>query len=383
MRLAGAAIEQGNRLRKKFGGAARIPFKWRPQGPCMRPAKGRAAAAVDLFCGAGGLSCGLQQAGIRICAGIDADPSCRYPFEANIGAPFHGMDARDISAKFLRSCYPPGSVRILAGCAPCQPFSCYSRTGNGDRWTLLTRFAELVKSVKPGIVTMENVPGLERHPVFGRFTGALDGAGYRRWHGIVDCSRYGVPQTRRRLVLLASRLGDIGPMAPERAGRGRATVSDAISHMVPIAAGSASRRDRLHRSSSMSGLNLERIKRSKPGGTWEDWDPRLRAGCHRRDAGATYSAVYGRMSWNRPGPTITTQFNGFGSGRFGHPEQDRALSLREGALLQTFPAKYKFVPRGEEVKIRNVARMIGNAVPVKLGRAIGACIAGHLVKHDG
>ena len=184
-------------------------------------------------------------------------------------------------------------------------------------------------------------------------------------------------------MLLASRLGDIGPLTPGRAGRSRATVSGAIGHLDPIAAGDASRRDRLHRSSSMSQTNMERIRSSKPGGTWCDWNPELRAGCHRRAAGATYSAVYGRMSWDRPGPTITTQFNGFGSGRFGHPEQDRALSLREGALLQTFPARYKFVPKGDEVKIRNVARMIGNAVPVMLGRAIGACIAGHLVGRVG
>lgn len=348
----------------------------------MGPANG-AAAAVDLFCGAGGPLCGLQQAGIRMCAVIDADPSCRYPFEANIGAPFHVMDARDTSVKFFRSCDPPGSARMLAGCAPCQPFSCYSRTWNGDVWTLLTRFAELVKSVRPEIVTMESVPGLKRHPVFGRFTGALDRVGHRRRHGTVDCSRDGVPQTRRRLVIPASRLGDIGPTTPERAGRGRATASDAIGYMNSIAAGGASRRDHLHRSISMSGLNIERIKRSKPGGTCEDWDPGLRAGCHRRTAWATYAAVYGRRSRNRPGPTTTTQFNGFGSGRFGHPEQDRARPLREGAPLQTFPAKYKFVPRGEDVRIRNVARMIGNAVPVRLGRAIGACIAGHLVKHDG
>ena len=336
-------------------------------------------SAVDLFCGAGGLSLGMQRAGIKVCAGIDLDPACRHPFEANVGAEFHERDLSGLSPSFVGSLFAPGRLRVLSGCAPCQPFSTYTH-GRGNRegqWKLLDKFAEIVQNLRPEVVTMENVSLLRRHDVFARFVSALKRAGYRLSHSVVRCSAYGVPQRRRRLVLLASTLGEIVLEPPDRLRRAP-TVWQTIGGLEPLEAGGASEIDPLHRCSGLSETNLRRIRHSVPGGTWRDWDVGLRALCHTRGTGRTFSGVYGRMSWNEPAPTITTQFHGYGNGRFGHPEQDRAISLREGALLQTFPQGYSFVAPGETVHIAPVARLIGNAVPVALGEAIGRTILGHV-----
>lgn len=155
----------------------------------------------------------------------------------------------------------------------------------------------------------------------------------------------------------------------------------AIGHLPPIPAGGADENDPLHRSSSLSELNLRRIRTSVPGGSWKQWDDTLVAECHRRQTGSTYPSVYGRMRWDEPSPTITTQCYGFGNGRFGHPEQDRALSLREAALLQTFPPMYEFVEEGKPYHIKALGRHIGNAVPVDLGRVIAKSIKMHLEQY--
>ena len=346
--------------------------------------------AVDLFCGAGGLSYGMKRAGITISAGIDIDPACRHPFEANVEAAFYEKDVADLSPQFVESLFPENSVRVLAGCAPCQPFSSYSSKSprHNAQWQLLPKFGEMVTALQPEIVTMENVPRLQGYAVFEEFQDALRKAGYHYGYSVVRCAEYGVPQSRRRLVLLASRLGPIQMIPPTHAESDFATVWDAIRHLPHIQAGQASPSDPLHKSSDLSAANLARIRHSKPGGTWRDWadsasGEELRAECHVKQSGKTYPSVYGRMEWDRPGPTITTQFHGYGNGRFGHPVQDRAISLREGALLQTFPNEYSFVPAGEAVQISSVARLIGNAVPVKLGEAIGRSIVAHLERfHD-
>ena len=322
----------------------------------------------------------MQQAGVAVSAGIDLDPSCRHPFEANVGADFYERDMFGLSSGFVGSLFAAGRPRVLSGCAPCQPFSAYTngRSPKSSQWQLLGKFAEIVRDLRPEVVTMENVSLLTRHGVFTEFVSALKCSGYRCQYSVVPCADYGVPQHRRRLVLLASRLGDIELVPPTEAEAVAATVRDAIGHLERIKAGGASRSDPLHRSSSLSETNLRRIRGSRPRGTWRDWDEGLRAACHARDSGRTFPGVYGRMCWDELAPTITTQFHGYGSGRFGHPDQDRAISLREGALLQTFPEHYSFVPRGEAVRIGPVARLIGNAVPVRLGASIGESIVAHL-----
>ena len=297
-------------------------------------------AVVDLFCGAGGLSYGMTLAGLDVVAGIDIDPACKHPFEFNVGSDFHEKDVSQVKPKWVSSLYPPDSVKILAGCAPCQPFSTYAQryAEQDGSWELLSKFSSLIEDIRPEIVTMEIVPSLKKHPNFEDFLKTLEDSGYGcPYYDVVACAGYGVPQTRRRLALLASSLGEIELISPTHSRNRYPTVRDFIGDQEEITVGAASSDDPLHRCSRMSDTNLERIRHSQPSGTWHDWPEDLRAACHTVESGQTYTGVYGRMRWDAPGPTITTQFNGFGNGRFGHPGQDRAISLREGALLQTFP----------------------------------------------
>jgi DNA (cytosine-5)-methyltransferase 1 len=335
-------------------------------------------SAVDLFCGVGGLTYGLKRGGIPVAAGIDIDRSCQYPYEANNDADFVEQDATTLTAKSLRKLFGIADYRVLVGCAPCQPFSSYSHglsIKRDERWSLLDSFGKLISEVKPDVVSMENVIELASQPICRRFVNTLRRTGYKVSMHRVRCADFGVPQTRRRLVILASLHGEI------KLKKGTATtktVRDAIGGLEPINAGETSKRDRLHRSADLSSINLARIRASKPGGTWRDWDASIVARCHLKKAGRSFKSVYGRMKWTEPSPTITTQFFKFGTGRFGHPEQNRALSLREGAILQTFPKRYRFVRRGDVVSFQNLGRLIGNAVPVKLGEAIGRSILDHL-----
>ena len=341
--------------------------------------------AVDLFCGAGGLTYGLKKAGIKVQAGVDLDESCRYAYEFNNQAEFISKSVTDINLDDIREYFGKGSLKLLAGCAPCQTFSTYSlkrreaESQKADgRWFLLNEFARIVGLLNPELVTMENVPGLEEQNVFGDFKNTLTRLGYHVSHQVVDCVTYGIPQRRHRLVLLASKLGEIHLMTPEECHAKQQTVRDAIGDLPTLKAGGKDPKDPMHQCSCLSPLNLKRIQASKPGGSWRDWPKELIADCHKKDTGCTYGSVYGRMSWDEPSPTMTTQFYGFGNGRFGHPEQDRAISLREGALLQTFPRKYQFMPKGALINQRAIGRMIGNAVPVKLGEIIGRSLMRHV-----
>ena len=339
---------------------------------------------IDLFCGAGGLTCGLKKSGIEVVAGVDVDESCRHPFEVNNSAKFLLEDVSKISPEKLKDYFGQGSIRVLAGCAPCQPFSTYSQryeTVGTARWGLMYHFARLVKSIRPEFVTMENVPTVMKHEVYQDFVQTLRNLGYHVWSEVVDCKKYGLPQQRRRTVLLASLDRPLELIAP--ATGFEHNVRDAIGLMPTLAQGEGSNVDTLHVAASLSDLNLKRIRISKPGGTWRDWPKELVAECHRKNTGKTYPGVYARMSWDQPSPTLTTQFFGFGNGRFGHPDQDRAISLREGAILQGFPPEYSFLPEGDKVHFKTLGRLIGNAVPVTLGEIIGKSIQNHVLANDG
>jgi len=348
------------------------------------------AAAVDLFCGAGGLTRGLLDAGVKVIAGYDIDDSCKFAYEENNeGVRFRNESVADLRADELARLYPKGHTRVLVGCAPCQTFSKYTqglRQANDPKWKLLTQFARLIRELKPAVVSMENVPELASYRVFYRFLSVLREEGFyfvqdpEKW--VVYCPDYGVPQNRRRLVILASRLGPIELIPPTHRPERYLQVRDAIEKLPPLRPGEICKTDPLHRSASLTERNLRRIRASKPGGTWRDWPAALRADCHKGKAGKTYPSVYGRMEWDKPSPTITTQFYGYGSGRFGHPQQDRGLSLREGALLQSFPKSYQFVEPGAEYSFKGVGRLIGNAVPVRLGVAIGKSITKHVSEYE-
>ena len=344
-------------------------------------------SVVDLFCGIGGLSHGFLQENFRINAGVDLDKTCRYVFEANNSAPFLHKDICDVPGAELQSLYPKGDIKVLVGCAPCQPFSSYAfkHKDEGSKWKLLYEFARLVREVQPEIVSMENVPQLlnfKRAPVIKDFVDILQADGYHVSYQVVYSPDYGIPQKRKRLVLLASKLGPITLLSPTHGIKTYVTVRDIIGGLPAVSHGEAAPTDPLHKASGLSEKNLERVKQSRPGGNWKDWSSDLILDCHKKGSGKTYSAVYGRMEWDEPAPTITTQFFGLGSGRFGHPEQDRALTLREGALLQTFPMTYRFVEEeGKHLSLALIGKHIGNAVPVRLAQIIAKTIKVHLAEH--
>lgn len=342
---------------------------------------------IDLFCGVGGLSCGLASQGVRVVAGIDVDPACEYPYEANHeGAKFLLRDVTSISGQELNALWSPGVVRLLAGCAPCQPFSSYANTATVDKakWRLLREFARLVDESQPDLVTMENVPRLQKAQPFKDFLRALKRGGYQVAYAVVNAADYGAPQQRKRLVLVASRVGPVSVPEPTHKGSENwVTVRQAVGHLKKLKDGQACKSDPLHIASTLSELNRARIRASKPGGTWRDWPDHLVAACHQRESGKHSAGVYGRMEWDKPAPTMTTLCNGFGNGRFGHPEQHRGISLREAAIFQSFPESYQFIREGEKATIKTVARLIGNAVPPKLGEAVAKSLQASVAAASG
>jgi len=339
------------------------------------------ASVVDLFCGAGGLSYGFKRESFKLAAGIDIDETCRFPYEQNNAAPFIRKDVDKLTATDLDGLFAPNSTRVLVGCAPCQPFSTYNQKNANPDWKLLQAFGSLIDAARPEVVSMENVPRLlafRGGDIFALFVDTLRAADYHVVWGVLYGPDFGLAQTRSRLVLLASRLGEIAMPSPTHSADAHRTVREEIGMLPKLKHGDVDDADPLHRASRLSDTNAKRIAAAKPGGTWRDWDLELVTPCHRAETGKGYSSVYGRMSWAAPSPTITTQFFGFGNGRFGHPEQDRALSLREGALLQGFPRDYQFVPPGEPVQFKKVGRLIGNAVPVNLAGAIARTVRQHI-----
>lgn len=350
----------------------------------------RKIKVIDLFCGIGGLSHGLLKEGLDVVAGIDNDDACRYGYEYNNRAVFIGKDILDVTGKDIDKLFgtKEETIRVLAGCAPCQPFSKLNlKEVTKKQLQPLEKFAQLIEETKPDIVSMENVSGLaniEKNPIFKTFLDALEKNKYKYKYEIVDVSEYGVPQKRKRLVLLASRFGEIS-LIKRTHKNNKVTVRDVIKDLEPLKHGEVSKNDPLHRARKLSPLNLRRIQATPHnGGNADSWSEDLILDCHKKESGKTYiSTVYGRMRWDEPSPTMTTQCTGLGNGRYGHPEQDRAITLREAALFQTFPKKYRFTPPEEGVIMKDVARFIGNAVPVRLGSVIGKSIKEHLKHHAG
>jgi len=232
---------------------------------------------------------------------------------------------------------------------------------------------------------MENVHGVHHSEIYRSFEADMNNWGYHLNEyndRSVYCPEFGIPQTRRRWVTLAAQNHpvEIQTSPPPRDFQPK-TTREAIGHLPNISAGETWTgnksheypADKLHTARSLSDRNIKRVKNSEPGGTWEDWPEELVLDCHKDESGKSYDSVYGRMEADKPAPTITTQFYNLGSGRFGHydTDQNRALSLREGALLQTFPDDYRFFENIDNVGIRKTGMLIGNAVPPKLGKAVG------------
>ena len=346
-------------------------------------------AAIDLFCGIGGLSYGLKKAGISVVAGVDFDDSCKYSFEENTKADFLHRDISKFYGNEITNKYWPNEnvIKILAGCAPCQPFSTHSNKNKNreksQKWNLLNEFKRIVEETNPVIVTMENVPNLANQTIFKDFVNFLINHEYYVSFSNIYCPDYGIPQKRRRLVLFASKLGELSIIPKTHTKEEYSTLQKAIGFLPPVRAGEICKTDSLHRTASLNDLSLRRIKASKPNGTWLDWSNELILNCHKKNTGKSYKSVYGRLSWEEPSSTITTQFYNIGTGRFGHPTQNRALTIREAALLQTFPMDYKFCRDGESISLKTMGIHIGNAVPVDLGFVIGKSILAHLEGYYG
>jgi DNA (cytosine-5)-methyltransferase 1 len=344
-------------------------------------------SVVDLFCGIGGLTHGFVKEGFKVNAGIDFDQSCRFAYETNNETKFFHKDIAELKPDELTDFFND-KRKILVGCAPCQPYSIFNRKKENfekkeddPRWKLLYSFSKLIKEVKPEIISMENVPLLKNFKngeVFSDFVDSLKALGYHISYGIFNAQDYGVPQRRKRLILLGSIHGEITMIPPTHSPANYVTVKDAIGDLPPINDGEADKNDNLHKSRKLNDLNKRRIQATTEGGSWKDWDEALKLDCHKKVGGEVYRSVYGRMKWNEVAPTMTTYCIGLNNGRFGHPEQDRAISLREAAIFQSFPRNYKMIDPKVSLSTANIAKHIGNAVPVLLGEAIAKSIKVHL-----
>jgi DNA (cytosine-5)-methyltransferase 1 len=333
--------------------------------------------AVDFFCGAGGVTCGFRQADIKVLGGIDIDDVFEETYEKNNpGSKFIHKDISELSFEDLEKnlgIRKSHDHLIFIGCSPCQYYTNLKtdKTKSKDSRLLLEDFQKFVDYFNPGYIFIENVPGFDRskESPIGKFKQFLSRNGYVFDDRVVNAKHFGVPQNRRRYVLIATRVQDEISI-PNGDKENIETVKDAIGNyekFIPVKAGHVDKSDFMHTVAGLTEVNLQRIKKvRKDGGSRLDFadDEKLQLDCYKDHTGHT--DVYGRMSWNKPSPAITTKFRYTSSGRYGHPEQDRGISIREGATLQSFPKGYVF----HSNNVSDIGKMIGNAVPPELAKRI-------------
>ncbi|MDR3267462.1 MAG: DNA cytosine methyltransferase [Tannerella sp.] len=337
--------------------------------------------AIDFFCGGGGMTCGLRQAGIRVLAGVDIDPQCKETYEANNhGSKFVEANIKELPTEYFKkefSVKKDDDRLILIGCSPCQYYSIINTTREKSKQSkdLLMDFQRFVDYYNPGYVLVENVPGIitNKESILPVFLNFLAEKGYTTKYKVVDMSYYGVPQSRKRFSLIASRIDkNIDLPNPEEK---QALLEDFIgvkNGFQPIKAG---HKDETNFNHTVSGLNeicIKRLEKTPQNGgnrlSWKD-DKSLQLKCFD-EKDNSFKDTFGRMWWKKPASTITTKFFNISNGRFAHPEEDRAISLREGATLQTFPKDYVF----KTSSIASTAKLIGNAVPPEYARRVGLSI---------
>ncbi len=335
--------------------------------------------AVDFFCCSGGVTCGFRKAGIKVLGGIDIDGSYKETYEKNnkdslfIQADIAQYQPEQLAAQL--NILPDMNDLIFIGCSPCQYYTTIQtdKTKSSKGKLLLEEFKRFVDYFRPGFLFIENVPGLEtkKGTPLSQFKDHIASLGYVFDDDVVNASRYKVPQSRKRYVLIATRLTK-NIKVPVPKTKNEVTVRQAIGHLPAIAAGHKDDRIDKHWTGRLEPINLKRLRKTPHnGGTrlaWKD-NETLQLECYK-GKDKTFADVYGRMFWDLPSPTITTKFYSISNGRFGHPEQDRAISIKEGAILQSFPANYHFYSDSMVI----AARMIGNAVPPKLAQAIAGCL---------
>lgn len=354
---------------------------WREPADLKRPPR-----VFDFFCGCGGSSLGLQTSGMEIALGLDIDPDAGRTYRANFPtAAFMNSDIAHVPTSALDEVVEGsiGHPLLFIACAPCQPFS---RQRNSEaspddgRLGLLDHLSRFLRRFRPELIFVENVPGLRDgslgSQVFERLMRSLEELHYFTNHQVVRSQEYGVPQRRARLVLLASVFGPIA--FPTRTHGDRVqhsdypTVREWIGDLPAISAGETHPVVPNHQAARLSPLNMRRIQATPPGGGWRDL-PRDLMPYSRKSGFSGFTDVYGRLTWDAPAPALTTRCISYSNGRFGHPLQDRAISVREAACLQTFPLD--FVLTGN---LNSQARQIGNAVPALLAQRFGECVTSHI-----
>ncbi len=339
--------------------------------------------AIDFFCGGGGMTYGLRQAGINVIAGVDFDADAKETYELNNpGSTFIQADIKILESDFFKrkfSIKPYDDNLILAGCSPCQYYSIintYKEKSTKSK-DLLMDFARFIEYYRPGFVLVENVPGImtNKNSILPCFLNKLKKLGYENiTYEIVNMSKYGVPQSRKRFSLIASRILELNITMPREDSK-ISVLRDFLgtaNGFPKIPAGHKDKSDFNHTTAGLSDISLKRISKTKhDGGCRLDWanNMELQLPCFIGKDNS-FKDTFGRMWWDRPAPTITTKFFSISNGRFGHPEEDRAISLREGATLQTFPKDYVFKTNS----IVATAKLIGNAVPCEYARRLGMSI---------
>lgn len=327
--------------------------------------------AIDLFAGAGGLTQGLKDAGFFVAAAVERDRRAARTHTLNHPeVAMWNADIRDIDPSEIVSQLRLPRVDLVAGCPPCQGFS-RVRTKNGAivadvRNDLIDDYVRFVEALQPRSIMLENVPGLLAHPRWSAAAQRLEELGYPATQGTscLNAADYGVPQRRRRLVMLAVQGAAVPPPGK---GSTRMTVRQAIGALAP--AGKSG--DALHDVEERRTEAVQELIAAVPpdGGSRSDLPDSMVLACHVRCDG--FKDVYGRMRWNDVAPTITGGCQSPSKGRFLHPEENRAITLREAALLQGFPPTYHFDLSGGKMA---AAAMIGNALPPPFIRGHAAAL---------
>lgn len=337
--------------------------------------------ALDFFCGGGGMTYGLIQSGIDVIAGIDLEFNCKETYEINNpSSSFIHADITKLPLEYFEQHFDIAKnddYLILVGCSPCQYYSLINSSKEKSKKSkdLLLDFQKFIKYYNPGYILVENVPGIvtNKESVLPKFLAFLEKSGYKYIkYDVVNMSDYGVPQTRRRFSLIASRIDDIDlPIADNK----KAILKDFIgvkNGFPKVKAGHKDSSDFNHSVAGLSEKSIKRLKKTPQDGgdrlAWKD-DDDLQLDCFK-GKDHHFKDTFGRMFWNRPASTITTKFFSISNGRFAHPEENRAISIREGATLQTFPKNYIF----KTSSMAETAKLIGNAVPPEYAKRLGKVI---------
>ncbi|MEY8709476.1 DNA cytosine methyltransferase [Mangrovibacter phragmitis] len=333
------------------------------------PKSSRKPKALDLFCGSGAVSLGLKQAGFDVVGAVDFDAgACRTYRENHPSVHLIESDIRSVEPNLFKDVIQ-GNLDLLVICAPCQPFSSQNKFKHKDdsRRNLVDESKKFITSFEPSIVFLENVPGLASTEIFSNFKKWLRSVGYSVAEPLrIDAADLGVPQRRTRMVLIATKNVPLDEAINIKTQK-RINVADAIKSLPKPPIGRVSvGSDPLHYARKHSELNIERLKHIPAnGGGRESLPLNLQLSCHRNTKKSSFSDTYGRMRWNDVAPTLTTGCTDITKGRYAHPEQNRAITLREAARLQSFPDTYKFLGNASQI-----ATQIGNAVPPEMMRII-------------